>query len=189
MSLFCLTDDVPGIDGVGDVAILAASGEIDGGVSPRLRERLFAHIEAGRRAVVLDLSTVTFLDSTAIGVLVGAVARLQEMGGGSLLVVCAEANTRVLRILDIAGVASLITLYYSREEALASASAITWPLERPRWVEQAAVSRGARELGSPGRTSGRDAARKYATEAAAGLQRRPTGGVRGSPAREVDELA
>jgi anti-sigma B factor antagonist len=67
---------------------------------------------------VLDLSMVTFIDSTAIGVLVGAVMRLREVEGGSLTVVCADENQRVLRIFEIAGVESLITLHSSREEAL-----------------------------------------------------------------------
>jgi anti-sigma B factor antagonist len=69
---------------------------------------------------VLDLCEVTFIDSTAIGVLVGAAARLQESGGGSVAAVCPDHNERVLRIFDIAGVDSVITLYPSREEALSA---------------------------------------------------------------------
>jgi anti-sigma B factor antagonist len=120
MGFFYITDDVS-IDGwerSEDIAMLEAGGDIDYDASPQLRECLADQIHAGARRLVLDLSKVTFIDSTAIGVLVGAVMRLHEEGGGSLAVVCAEENRRVLRIFEIAGVDSLIVLHRSREEAL-----------------------------------------------------------------------
>jgi len=48
---------------------------------------------------------------------------LQELGGGSLAIVCAEANTRVRRILEIAGVDSLIAVHRTRGEALSELAA------------------------------------------------------------------
>jgi anti-sigma B factor antagonist len=102
-----------------DVAVLLAGGELDYAASPQLKERLGESIDAGARHLVLDLSMATFIDSTAIGVLVGTVMRLRE-DGGSLTIVCAEENQRVLRIFEIAGVDSLITLHRSREEALSA---------------------------------------------------------------------
>ncbi len=120
MGFFYISDDAPvaGMERSGDIAMLVAGGDIDYDASPQLRERLADHIHQGARRLVLDLSKVTFIDSTAIGVLVGAVMRLHEEGGGSLAVVCADENRRVLRIFEIAGVDSLIGLYRSREEAL-----------------------------------------------------------------------
>jgi len=101
-----------------DVAVLVAGGELDFAASPQLKDCLGESIEAGASHLVLDLSMATFIDSTAIGVLVGAVMRLREVDGGSLTVVCADENQRVLRIFEIAGVDSLLTLHRSREEAL-----------------------------------------------------------------------
>jgi anti-sigma B factor antagonist len=102
-----------------DVVVLVAGGELDYAASPQIREHLSSRIDAGTRHLVLDLSGTTFIDSTAIGVLVAAVMQLHELGGGSLVVVCAEENRRVLRIFEIAGIDSLITLHRTREEALA----------------------------------------------------------------------
>jgi anti-sigma B factor antagonist len=120
MSFFYISDDVStdGWEHSEDIAMLVAGGDIDFEASPQLRELLADRIHAGARRLVLDLSKVTFIDSTAIGVLVGAVMRLHEEGGGSLAVVCEEENRRVLRIFEIAGVDSLIALHRSREEAL-----------------------------------------------------------------------
>jgi anti-sigma B factor antagonist len=122
MSFFYIGDDATG-EGAEygeDVVVLIAGGEIDFAASPQLKRRMADHIDAGARRLILDLSTVSFIDSTAIGVLVGAVMRLHELGGGSLAVVCTEDNERVMQIFEIAGIDSLITLHRTREEALSA---------------------------------------------------------------------
>jgi anti-sigma B factor antagonist len=103
-----------------DVIVLLAGGELDYAASPQLRERIAEHVDAGRRQLVLDLSPATFIDSTAIGVLVGAATRLRESGAGSLAIICPEDNRGVLRIFEIAGVSDVFALHRSREEALAA---------------------------------------------------------------------
>jgi anti-anti-sigma factor len=106
-----------------DFVVLVAGGELDYAASPEIRAQLAEHVNTGMRRLVLDLSTVTFIDSTAIGALAGAAMRLQKLGG-SLEVVCAEANERVLRIFEIAGVTNVITLHSSREEALSALAGV-----------------------------------------------------------------
>jgi anti-sigma B factor antagonist len=104
----------------GDLAIVAMGGELDYEASPQLRARLVGAIKAGGRRLVLDLSDVTFIDSTAIGVLAGTVARLDEAGGGSLAVV--STNDKVLQIFEITGLDGVISLHSSREEAVSAFS-------------------------------------------------------------------
>src|SRR5271156_3209652 len=104
----------------GDLAIVAMGGELDYEASPQLRARLVGAIKAGGRRLVLDLSDVTFIDSTAIGVLAGTVARLDEAGGGSLAVVC--AHEKVVQIFEITGLDSVIAVHSSREEAVSALS-------------------------------------------------------------------
>jgi anti-sigma B factor antagonist len=99
-------------------AVMVAGGEIDYEASPQLRREIFERITPSTRRVVLDLSLATFIDSTAIGVLVGAATRLLEVSGGSLAIVCTDEN--VLRIFEIAGIDTMITLYGSRDEAFAA---------------------------------------------------------------------
>lgn len=120
MSYFFITDEVAsdGLHCDEDVAVLVAGGDIDYNATPQLRARVADHVHTGKRRLVFDLSKVTFIDSTAVGVLVGALVRVQDGGGGSVTVVCAEDNRKVLRIFEIAGVENLIELYHTREEAL-----------------------------------------------------------------------
>jgi len=123
MSLFYIGEDTArenAQDCGEDVVVLVAGGELDYSVSPELKRSIVEHVDAGARRVILDLSEVSFIDSTSIGVLVGAVMKLHELGGGSLSVVCSQENRRVLQIFEIAGVDSLITLQPSREEALSA---------------------------------------------------------------------
>jgi anti-sigma B factor antagonist len=121
MRSFFISDNIP-IEATsdGDLAIVAMGGELDYEASPQLRARLVGAIKAGGRRLVLDLSDVTFIDSTAIGVLAGTVARLDEAGGGSLAVV--STNDKVLQIFEITGLDSVISLHSSREEAVSAFS-------------------------------------------------------------------
>ncbi len=126
MSFFYIMDDLAMVEPecADDVAVLVAGGDIDYNATPQLRERIAEHVDAGKRHLVLDLSKVTFIDSTAIGALIGALMRLQEAGGGSVVVVCSEDNDKVLRIFEIAGVDSLIARHGTREEALSALALI-----------------------------------------------------------------
>jgi anti-sigma B factor antagonist len=115
---FYIADDVKVRDADPDVAILVLGGEVDYEVSPQVRARMMRAIKAGSRRLILDLSDVTFIDSTAIGVLAGAVEKLDELGGGSLSVVC--THEKVIQIFEITGLESVITVHSSRKDALAA---------------------------------------------------------------------
>jgi anti-sigma B factor antagonist len=118
MRSFYIGDDMTVDDsGYDDLAVLVVGGEIDYDTSPELRERIAASIDAGGRRLVLDLSAVTFVDSTAIGVLAGAAATLDEVGGGSPAAICRHPN--VLQILEITGIDNVISVHSSRDDALA----------------------------------------------------------------------
>ena len=104
----------------GDLAVLMMGGELDYEVSPQIRARLVGAIKDGRRRLVLDLSDVTFIDSTAIGVLAGTVVKLDEAGGGSLAVGC--AHEKVVQIFEITGLDSVIAVHSTREEAVSALS-------------------------------------------------------------------
>ena len=119
MDFYCIGDapsTVPELPR--DVGIVALSGEIDYHASAALKEHLTREIQAGRRRIVIDLSEVTFIDSTAIGLLVGTNAKLQELASGRLVLACPQENWRVHRILDVAGIAGVTDLHSSLEQAV-----------------------------------------------------------------------
>ena len=65
---------------VGPVVVLAPAGELDGGTAPALVARTTAVLRT-TPAVVLDLSSVSFLDCRALGVLVSLARRAREREG------------------------------------------------------------------------------------------------------------
>ena len=105
---------------VSDHVVLEVGGEIDVYTAPRLRERLLELVSAGTRHVVVDLAKVDFLDSTGLGVLVGAHRRLRA-SHGRLSLVC--SHERLLKIFRITGLDSVFEIHGSVEEATAGGSA------------------------------------------------------------------
>jgi anti-sigma B factor antagonist len=118
MSAFYISDETVDEAIAGGVGGFAAGGEIDYAASPLLHEQIARHIKAGATHLVIDLSAATFIDSTAIGVLIGAVGSLREACGGALAIVCVDKN--VLKILEISGLQAAIAIYRTREEALSA---------------------------------------------------------------------
>jgi anti-sigma B factor antagonist len=100
------------IDGV---SVVTVTGEIDLATAPDLKACLLAQ-EADRvPAIVVDLTGVSFIDSTALGVLVGAY-RHQEDAGGSFKLVVTEP--RILKVLEITDLTSVFPVFASVDEAV-----------------------------------------------------------------------
>ena len=81
-------------------ATIRAAGELDLAAREPLAELLQQQQLAGRRVISLDLSEVTFLDCSCVGVIVTAHHRFLELRG---LLVLTHVNARVARILRATG--------------------------------------------------------------------------------------
>lgn len=99
---------------VGKVQLVAVGGEFDLQAAPEVGRHLTALIRTGKCHLVLDLADATFIDSTALGVLVSAARRARE-AGGSFEVTC--DNRHILRVFDFMGIEEFFSVYRSREEA------------------------------------------------------------------------
>ena len=98
------------------LGLVELSGEVDLYTAPRFKADLLELIESGVDAVVVDLSRVTFIDSTALGVIIGGVKRMRERDGRLVIV---AGSRPVVRILDITGLDKVLTVFDTRAEALA----------------------------------------------------------------------
>jgi anti-sigma B factor antagonist len=99
---------------VAEHVVLEVGGEVDVYTAPKLRERLVDMVNTGHKQLVVDLSRVEFLDSTGLGVLVGAHRRLRARDG-SLDLVC--PHERVLKVFRITGLDNVFDIHSSVEEA------------------------------------------------------------------------
>lgn len=91
----------------GDASTVTVSGEIDVASAPALRSTLNAICEEGVASITVDLRGVTFLDSSALGVLVGALRRCREHDSRFQLVVDSH---RLLKIFEITGLNSVFDI-------------------------------------------------------------------------------
>jgi anti-anti-sigma factor len=85
-----------------DEAVMVAAGEIDLASSPDLRRELHGMLDDGTRTIVLDLTAVTFIDSSGLGVLVGVLKRVNENGDGGRLELRGLSGP-VRRVFEITG--------------------------------------------------------------------------------------
>lgn len=97
--------------------VLQVGGEIDVYTAPKLREQFAELVDAGRHDIVVDLEKVAFLDSTGLGVLVGALKRVRTHDG-SLRLVCTQE--RILKIFRITGLDKVFPLHGSVADALSA---------------------------------------------------------------------
>jgi anti-sigma B factor antagonist len=95
--------------------VVSLRGEIDASTAPRLGSRLFGLADEGMRGVVVDLSEVTFMDSTGIGVLLNALRHF-TIRHAKMVLVC--PTERVMRPFQITGLVGHLTIFDSREKAL-----------------------------------------------------------------------
>ena len=91
----------------GDDVVLHVAGEFDLYSAPEFKAELAAVIATGACTVVVDLMETTFLDSTALGALVGGLKRLRA-DGGELSLVCSDRS--ILRLFEITGLDRVFTI-------------------------------------------------------------------------------
>ncbi len=96
-------------------SVISVEGDLDLASAPQLKWMLVDALEQGHDQLVLDLSLATFMDSTALGVLVGVNRSLRD--GGTLQLVCAHAN--LLKIFELSGMDGAFAISPTLEHALA----------------------------------------------------------------------
>jgi len=87
--------------------VLRLVGELDTVTAPRLRQELVALLDAGETRVVVDLASMTFVDSTGLGALVGGLKRFRAVSGDLVL---RSPTPSAAKALEITGLTSVFTI-------------------------------------------------------------------------------
>ncbi len=95
--------------------VVQVTGEIDVYTAPLLREELASLIDAEHRELLVDLTGVGFMDSTGLGVLVGALKKVRTLGGDLQLVISSE---KVLKVFRITALTQVFTIHETLDAAL-----------------------------------------------------------------------
>lgn len=112
-----MTDAVFGIQSstVDDALVLAVTGEVDMTTAPELAKAIEL-VSDHTASVVVDLSGVTFLDSSGLGALLRAQRELGERGIG--LRVVTPADSPVRRVFEITQLVDPLAVVESLDDAL-----------------------------------------------------------------------
>jgi anti-sigma B factor antagonist len=98
------------------IPVVRAHGEVDVSTAPALRAELMSIAEDSPK-VVVDLSDVTFLDSTGLGVLIAAMKRFRDSStGGHLHLVVTRPH--IQKVLEVTGLTSIFEVHSSLDDAL-----------------------------------------------------------------------
>jgi len=99
------------------VALFELRGEADAFTAPKLRQAMMDWLDQGTVHFAVDLSQLAYIDSTNLGVLIGALKRARERGGDLAIV---SPSHRVMRIFEITGLGAIFPIYDTQEAALCS---------------------------------------------------------------------
>jgi len=100
----------------GSTLIAAFSGELDHHFAEYARSKIERELfKATTRDVIFDLTGLSFMDSSGIGVLVGRYANISKLGGKAAII-C--RNSRIRKILEISGVLKLMPVYDELDDAM-----------------------------------------------------------------------
>ncbi|MFN2320496.1 MAG: STAS domain-containing protein [Dermatophilaceae bacterium] len=102
------------------VFVIAFGGDIDVASAVTVRDALDRVIAAGHHLIVMDLDEVRFLDSTGLGVMVGRLKAVRDLGGDMHLVCTAP---RITRVMAITSLDEVFTIHDSADEAVAALTA------------------------------------------------------------------
>jgi anti-anti-sigma factor len=98
-----------------DTFVVSVTGEADMGTASEIELELQQVLELGGRSVAIDLAEVSFIDSTALGLLLRYQPRFRARGGDLVIV---SDDRRVLRTLEITGLDRILRIERRLGEAV-----------------------------------------------------------------------
>lgn len=94
--------------------LIEIRGEIDVYTSPSVKNTINELIENGCFNLIISLENVRYIDSTGLGVLIGAIKRVREHDG-RIVLVC--NNVQIRKIFAITGLVKIFEIFETQEEA------------------------------------------------------------------------
>ena len=98
------------------VLVVVLTGELDLNSAERYREAIDdAIVRTDAKYLVFDLSEVTFIDSSGLGMMLGRYKKIEQKGGRSAMCgIC----PRLSRMIEVSGLRKLMPVYGTKEEAI-----------------------------------------------------------------------
>lgn len=97
--------------------IIELEGEVSVYTAPQLKQQMLNHHGQGIKHSVVDLTNVDYLDSTALGVLIGGLKQARDKDG-NLVLVCPSPKIR--RVFMVTGLDKIFDIFDTVDDALES---------------------------------------------------------------------
>ncbi|MFQ3548828.1 MAG: STAS domain-containing protein [Armatimonadota bacterium] len=95
-------------------SVISVSGELDIYTAPDFKAKLQEVLSEDKKNLIIDYTSLNYLDSTALGILVGVLKRTRE-AGKELALVC--PSPRVKRLFQLTGLDDVFEIHQSLENA------------------------------------------------------------------------
>ena len=100
----------------GTTLVVGVIGELDHHSADYMRQKVDAEIiKSSTKNIVFDLSKMSFMDSSGIGVIMGRYKNIQKLNGNAALI---GLNNQTKRIFDMSGLLKIIPVYDNVDSAL-----------------------------------------------------------------------
>lgn len=99
----------------GEATIVAITGSLDSLTSPEAQQALDAILAGGARKLAVDFTTLDYISSAGLRVLLGAAKKLSS-GGGALRAYGLNATVR--EVFEISGFSKILAVFATEAEAL-----------------------------------------------------------------------
>lgn len=99
-----------------DVGVIRVDGRLNMVTASQLRDTVTQAVDAGRQRLVVDLTNTSFMDSSGLGALIGALKTARSAGGDLRI---AGANEQVLMVLQLSNMDRILRPYETPESAFA----------------------------------------------------------------------
>jgi anti-sigma B factor antagonist len=99
----------------GERAVVQVLGDLDIASAPDFRAEIDRLVRHDQLDVLVDLTEVSFIDSTGISALIATLKGLRKSGGGMELVL---DNAKLLKIFRVAGLTGVFAIYPDLDSAL-----------------------------------------------------------------------
>jgi len=106
-------------ENVGDIKVLHLRGRLDLATAPAFENRLKTLISSGEKKIVLDCRDLKYVSSSGLGAFVSCAREISPQG----TLVFASLNQHVQSLFDMTGIARVLPICKTKEDAVRRLSA------------------------------------------------------------------
>lgn len=100
----------------GNVLIASIDGDLDHYTSNEIRKRIDSELKKNPiNLLIIDLSSLDFMDSSGIGLILGRYKLISSLGGKLCII---KPNENILKIINMSGLHKILSIYSSVDEAI-----------------------------------------------------------------------